>query len=131
MKLTKALQAAQIGAIVASLREEGGFSLSEVAARAQVAVVAIYDMEHGTANPTIGQLLDIAHAFNRELEIDFVPEDRKHLTEIEARLINLIRAGDIPEALFTLAWLTEGRPVQTQTEKIGALIKALVTKESS
>lgn len=66
----------QIGIRIRRVREYKGMSLTEVAARCGLSKGYLSTIEKGTANPTIGVLIDIANAMEAFLAEFFYDEAR-------------------------------------------------------
>lgn len=68
---TSALDAKLLGAALRRARREERLTQAALAAQLGVSAAYVQKLEGGRANPTLGQLANIAKALGRSLEVDF------------------------------------------------------------
>lgn len=66
--------AKELGASIRQARSDRGWTQAELAGRLGVSPAYVQKLEGGRANPTVGQLANVASALEMDLEISFVPE---------------------------------------------------------
>jgi transcriptional regulator with XRE-family HTH domain len=77
----------EIGAKVAAARADRGWSLAQLAARADLSTASVHKVERGTMTPSIAVLMKIAAALGRPVA-HFIDE-----TDVQ-RDVSVVRAGD-------------------------------------
>jgi transcriptional regulator with XRE-family HTH domain len=78
----------EIGAKVAAARADRGWSLAQLAARADLSTASVHKVERGTMTPSIAVLMKIAAALGRPVA-HFIDE-----TDVQ-RDVSVVRAGEI------------------------------------
>jgi transcriptional regulator with XRE-family HTH domain len=85
--VTSTVDAKQVGAKLKRARVEEGLTQAGLAKRLDVSAAYVQKLEAGRANPTLGQLANIANSLDRSLEIDFsvLAESSDPLAEFASR----------------------------------------------
>ena len=73
----KELLALNVGVQIARLRQEEGLNQTQLAARAGMNASKISVIEKSARNVTLGTLIRLARALNREVKVDLVPRKGK------------------------------------------------------
>jgi transcriptional regulator with XRE-family HTH domain len=73
----KELADLEVGIQIARLREKEKLNQTQLAARAGMNASKISRIETSTRNVTLSTLARVAHALNRRVKIEFVPERKK------------------------------------------------------
>lgn len=68
---TSTIDAKIVGVRLRDVRLEEGLTQAALAERLEVSPAYVQKLESGRANPTLGQLANLAAALERELEVDF------------------------------------------------------------
>jgi transcriptional regulator with XRE-family HTH domain len=84
---TSTIDAKVVGARLKRARVQEGLTQAGLAERLDVSAAYVQKLESGRANPTLGQLANIANSLGRSLEIDFsvLAESSDPLAEFASR----------------------------------------------